>query len=592
MLQIIRSHMLGWFAKILVGFISLAFAIFGVESYLVSQGGDNALAKVNGEKITADEVTTAYNRLRNGLMNQYGKDFRITTDMQEKLHQEALQQLITREIIFQQAAKDGFKSSPLAVHSVVQHMPAFQQDGAFSPELFGYILNNLNYTQAGFFKDMSETLTISQLIDGITRTSFALPDEIVKAYLLAEQKRDFKFMVLSLAKAEAKIDVSQQEISSYYQSHTKQFQSEESVNVEYVELVIDDILARQVATEKEIQEYYNNNPEYFSTPARWQVAKMLVPLTTTADAKTVEDAQKRAKLIAQQLKAEAKTPAAATVAWVSPDKEHVDLVKQLAGKKVGDVTGIAREKEGLVVYKIVAQEERKVLPFEEVKDKVKTALLKHNAEQEFSAKSDQLAEIAFTSPDSLQPLSNALKLPIKQSTTFTQRGSKDSLGAFPKVVNAAFSDAVLQQSGNSEPIEVKNGQIVVLRIKQHNPVKTLGLAEVQAKITTMLKKQKALAAVKKEGENLLAELSAGKNADALVKAQNSIWQEKVQATRQESGLDRAILHLAFKQPAPEKAHAKFSGEALTNGDYAIVSVEKIHNADKNKLTEQERKVYA
>ena len=139
MLQIIRSHMLGWFAKILVGFISLAFAIFGIQSYLVDGHGDDTIAKVNGEKIHSNQLTTAYNRLRLNTLEQFGKGYRITTELQEKLRQQALQQIINQEVIYQHALKDGFMISPIAVNTSVQNMTGFQSDGQFSPELFSRV---------------------------------------------------------------------------------------------------------------------------------------------------------------------------------------------------------------------------------------------------------------------------------------------------------------------------------------------------------------------------------------------------------------------------------------------------------------------
>jgi LPS O-antigen subunit length determinant protein (WzzB/FepE family) len=72
MLQTFRSHLVGWFSKILIGLISIAFALFGIQYYLVGSRSNQSVVTVNGEKISPTQLTVAYNRNRNRLLNQYG----------------------------------------------------------------------------------------------------------------------------------------------------------------------------------------------------------------------------------------------------------------------------------------------------------------------------------------------------------------------------------------------------------------------------------------------------------------------------------------------------------------------------------------
>jgi peptidyl-prolyl cis-trans isomerase D len=587
MLQQFRNHLVGWFSKMLIGLISLAFALFGIQYYLVSSRADQSVATVNGDKISSADLTAAYNRNRNKLVNQYGADLRLTTDLQEQLRQQALNELVLREVIYQGASQAGFMSSPLSVQAVIEQMPAFQVDGKFSYERFQRLLYNLSYTNNSFYKDLSQTLTVSQLSDGITQTAFALPNEIDKAYEVAEQKRDFKYLLLPIEQFERDIKPSDAEIKAYYDAHSKDYQSEAQVSVEYVELTVDDIKSKQAVTDQEMQDFYQNNQAAFASPARWQVAKAIVPVAKDAKAAVVDEANARVKQLSEQLSKEEKLPSDVNKEWVVAAKDTTALVKLFATMKVGQVSEPQVNKEGFVVYKLLAMDAPKPQPLSAVATQVKEAVLKQKAEHEFTSRTDQLSELAFTHPDSLKPIAEALGLVIKTTGSFTRSGSQEGLGASPKFVSAAFSEEVMQSS-NSSPIDLGNGHIVILRIKSQQPAALLPLASVNDKIVAILKRQQAQIAVQKIATSTVEALRAGKDTQALFSAHQLKWQERLLATRQAPGLTRELVQLAFRQPAPKDKIAQYDSAAMSNGDHAIVSVEKVYPADVKKMVAEQR----
>lgn len=574
MLELFRKHLLGWFSKILIGLITIAFALFGIEYYLVGSHSDPSLATVNGQKITAGDLKAAYNRNRNKLLNQYGADLRLTPDLQEQLRQEALKELITRQVIYQGVSKAGFKTSPLSVQAVIEQMPAFQVEGKFSPDRFQRLLYNLSYTESSFYQDISHTLTVGQFNEGVTLSAFVLPNEIEKAYEMADQKRNFRYLVLPVAQFERDVKINDAEIKTYYDAHKKDYQSEAQVSVDYIDLSVDDVKAKQSLTQQEILDFYQNNQSAFASPARWQVAKVLVPVAIDAETKVINEAKSRVNSLTEQLK-QSKLPADAKTEWVVANKDSLDLVKLFSSMKVGDVSGPQPKKEGFTIYKLLALEAPKPQPLSAVETQVKEALLKQKAEHEFTTRTDELSELAFTHPDSLTPIAQAMNVPIKSTEFFTRRGSKEGMEASPKFVSAAFGNEVLQQGSNSAPVDVGNGHVVVLRLKSQKPAATLPLDAVKDKIVAILKRQQAQVAVGKLGSSLVEALRVGKDSQTIMSANQLKWQEKLMVSRQDSGISRELLQLAFHQPVSKGKGASYGSATLSNGDYAIVSVEKV-----------------
>lgn len=592
MLQHFRNHLVGWFSKILIGLISIAFALFGIQYYLVSNRTNPSIATVNGEKIGTSDLTAAYNRQRNQLLNQYGTSLRLTTELQEQLRQKALNDLILRTVIYQGVNKAGFVVSPLTLQGVIESMPAFQVDGQFSPERFQHVIYNLSYSENSFYQDMIRSLAISQFSEGVIQTAFALPNEIDQAYEIAEQKRDFKYLILPVKDFETEVSIKEDAIKSYYDAHKKEYQSEAQVSVDYVELDLESLKTKQKVTDAEIQDYYQNNQMAFASPMRWQVAKGVVPIETGAKEADIQSAKAQADLLATQFGQEKNLPSDVKSEWISPAKDNVDVVKVLTTMKVGQVSPVQQKTEGFVVYKLLAVQEAKPQPLSAVRTQVNDVILKQKAEHEYTALSDQLAELAFTHPDSLTPIAEALGVSVKSTGLFSRRGNQEGLEASPKIVSAAFSDEVLQQGSNSSPIDLGNGRLVVLRMKTSQPAEILALDKVKDKILAILKRQEAQVAMEKVSATMVEKLRSGNDAQDLLGAHHLSWKRQNNAGRQEKGINQEILQLAFRQPVTDqKKTAAYDSTALSDGDFAIVSVEKVIPAQVKSMTPEQRESF-
>ncbi len=591
MLQTFRNHLLGWFAKILIGLISLAFALFGIEYYLVNSRTNQSVATVNGKKITPAQLTMAYNRNRNQLMNQLGSKLKLSQERQELLRQQSLNDLITKEIVYQGAKKAGFVNSPLAFQAMVQQMPAFQVDGQFSYDRMQRVLYNLSYSEKNFYDEVSQAMIVGQLSDGVTQSAFALPGEIDRTYAVTEQKRDFQLMLLPLHQFEQAIKLNDAEIKAYYDAHHNQYLSEAKVSLDYVELNIESLKAKQQASDKEIQDYYQSNLSAFSTPARWQVAKAVVPLSAEPKEKELADAKARINLVADQLKQESTVPTDLKKEWVVASADTKDLVKLFSPMKVGEMTTPEQTSEGWVVYKVLAVETPRPQPLSVVSEKVKDALLKQKSEKDFTARADQLLELAFTHPDSLSEVAKALGVSIQSTEAFSRQGAKEGLASSPKVVSAAFSDEVLQQSSNSNPIDLGNGRIVVVRLKSSEPSRVMPLESVRENIVAVLKRQQAEKTMATLGESIVKSLREGKSINDVIQAHGLRWQGRSNVGYQDKSLAPELIQLAFRISAPKSKTQSYDGGPLLNGDYAVVGVEKVTLADPKNLSKDQREIF-
>ena len=138
MLQSIRDRAQGWIAWVIVGLISLTFALFGIDQYA---RGDKVetVAEVNGESITAPEFLTRYNRQKLRLQQQFG-DLYDQVIKDEELREQVLDALIESEQIRQWSNDHNLTISDQQLSIAIQSAQAFQQDGKFSQKLYEEIL--------------------------------------------------------------------------------------------------------------------------------------------------------------------------------------------------------------------------------------------------------------------------------------------------------------------------------------------------------------------------------------------------------------------------------------------------------------------
>lgn len=259
MMQSIHEKVKGWFATTMMAIIALTFALFGVESYLGNGTAKDIVAKVNGYEISAHQLTNAYQRLRQTLIAKNNTPLALNQTEQRKLKQQALQQLISAQVLANAAVKQGYRITPAQIDDVIMQLPDFQVNGKFSPERFQQILDTLGYTQATFLAELENSLLITQVQNGITISSFGLPNEATQSLNLLEQKRNISYAIIPSAQFLTSITVPDSAITAYYQQNQDQFKTPEKVSIQYIELSATELAKSIVIDQPQLEHYYQNN---------------------------------------------------------------------------------------------------------------------------------------------------------------------------------------------------------------------------------------------------------------------------------------------------------------------------------------------
>lgn len=587
MLQSIREHTQGWIAGIIISIIILTFALWGIHSYFVG-GTSNVVAVVNGVDITKEQLTVVYERLRRQMLVQYGSSNPNLSKDETTLKERALQSLIDVEVLKQASLDQGFLISNRQIDNYLESMPDFQVDGQFSVERFQEILSSTMMSTGEFLDVIKTSLQVDQPRLGIVLTSFALPEETSYTISLVNQEREFDYITMPLTYFLSQpISISTDKIKAYYDQHQADFMTPEQVNLEYVELSLKEVAAKIAPTEAMLKNFYNENINSYTHPMEWKLVSIEIPVTASASREEVAKIQRKAEEIAAAIndgadfsKYQREYPGTdLSKDWVALSQISSDLQKAVGDlTKAGDVSDLTRTSNGFAIVKAVEVKEPKVQSFDTVKDKVKEMYIRQHAEEKFAEMRDQLADMTYEHPNSLQVAAKNLGLEIKTTEFFAKDKAGKDISQVKKVRDTAFSNDVLNLQNNSDVIQLNPESVVVIRVKSHVASALLPLSSVSRQIEEKLKLQEAEVRAKTFAHDFMTKLQTGENPQTLAAAHHFVWNKTGYLGRYSTKVDSAILDTAFRlaNPARNQDKTVYGMTRLPNG-YAIVALKAVRD---------------
>lgn len=256
MLQTMRNNAQGMIAKIIMGFLILVFALWGVESIVSLGGGESAAIKVDGQKVSEAEVANAMAQQKANLQRQFGENFDEEMFNDKFLRQSAVEQIVEEKIAVVRAQKLGLKASKRMIDDQIVAIPAFQEEGRFSKEQFQTVLSLNGLTPLGFRAKLAEESAVNQAQAGFALSSFATPFDAKLLGALEQEQRTFRFTEVKGRDWEAKAEVTDAEITQAYEASKDQLRIPEQVSVRYIELSLADMLAKQSVSAEELDAAY------------------------------------------------------------------------------------------------------------------------------------------------------------------------------------------------------------------------------------------------------------------------------------------------------------------------------------------------
>ncbi len=566
MLSSIKNKTKGWLAYLIVGLITIPFALFGVNEYFT--GASNIIvASIDDDEISKEAFLAEFNpqkrRLQQKLAEQYNTDFDAV------LKQSIINQMIDKRLLNQLAEEMSHATSSSELNAIIQTNELFQEQGRFSLEKYKNLLRLNGYTAAEYESVRAKELTQNQIKYNLLDSAFMLPSQLERLQNLNDQQREFSYIKLNADDYTAKVNVDKKSVEDYYNNQKESFFAPEQAKIEFVELSLAQVAKTIKVTEDELFNFYEDEQARFTTEEERQAQHILLATEETANKVLglLNQGGDFAKLAAQYSQDEGSKDSAGDLGVFGRGVMVGAFEDSVFAMQEGQLSELVKSEFGYHIIKLNKIQAGSVKPFETVKSELTQLYTESKAQKDLYDLREQLANLAYET--NLEEVSNQMALETHTSDFFDKKETK--LDA--KIVAAAFSDVVLNKGENSEVLELDKDRFVVVRLKDKLAQRQKTFDEVKGEINTHLTRLLAKTFVDNIATQIAASAKAGDdNSVTQLLNKNSLkWQAAGWVKRDATEVDMAIVNKVFALSKP-KSESVFSAQSLDKRRALVINL--------------------
>jgi len=597
MLEVFRSKRNSFFVIVIFAVIILGFVFFGVAPS-GKQGGDEAsqvVATVNGSEITSGEYANVYQRQLDYYKNIFKDGFNDELLARLNLRDKALETLIERSLVLQEANRRKFKASREDIQARIMQYPVFQKDGVFDKKTYFTVLQQNRLKPAEFEESIGAEIITNKMQQSIV-AGVTLDDDEVKAAFDRENKQiKFEYAKIPSKSFEDKVKISAEKGRAFLKDNSALFMEPARVKAFYAYVDKDRFAADVKISEDELKAFYEKRKDTYATPKEVRASHILIrPDRGIEDKdKALASARKTAGVVLDKIKKGGDFAKLASEYSDDPGsaakggdlgyfglgmmvKPFEDAAFSL-GK--GEVSGLVETDYGYHIIKVVDIKGGKTPSFKELKSSIKKQLTVRRSEETARARMVELHKIFKSEGATLETIKKAAgERGIKTSQTgfFTESDTKVELVRAEKLRDTAFS----LPAGGVSGIVYMPGKLYIIKITERVDSHVPPYEKVAKKVAGILKREEALALASKKAEELRLAAASGKNLKRLMRKAGFKVETTDYVSLSSGFIPGAGIFVGDRTDLFEMAKGDIYKEAIEHGrDFYILKASKIKAAD-------------
>lgn len=520
MLDLIRSNTQSFGVKLAFGIIILVFVFWGIGS-ITDTGSINVVAMVNGQPLTFQQFELAYRNAEEAANRQTPGRKWSDVDRQQ-LGRQVFQNLVSEELIGQEAARNNFSVSPYELRVYVDGIPAFQgANGKFDPQVYKRVLAQQRQTAAQFEEGLRRQLLHDKMVRFLIGGYWVDSMEPRNRFNYLRQRRIVEYLYLSAKDEKISSKPSAEECTAYYDAHKAYFSVEKKSDIEYVAVDPLKLIKAESLSTEEVEKWYKTHSSQFIEPKKANVSHILVPLAQDAQPDAVSAAQAIMNEIQKKL-AEGKSfaeladkqngPQAAgkggDLGWIEPGATVPEFEKAVFSAAKGQIVGPVRTQFGLHLIQVNDIKEGRQKSFSEVESDIRKNIASEKGKAEVSNVLDALIEDNILG----KPLEKSAEqhgLKSEKTGLLTQQEMAERLGLKTDAIDTIMSTPAGHPVDT--PIEAGDRYLVV-RVLTVNPASYKSFSDVRDEVEHLITNEKAVDAARSRLEAVLKTAGNGELA--------------------------------------------------------------------------------
>ncbi len=571
--------------QIILAIIMVPFALFGVDSYLRGSNAEDAIARVGGEKILRQEYDNSMRDQTERLRGMLGRSFDPAMFDNNEVRGQVLDGLVNQRLLKVKGQSLNFVATTAQMQKTISEIPAFQEDGKFSPKRYEETLRAQGMSTLMFEQRLRQDLSLQPMQDALSGSHIVSATQTQRWMQLNEQQREVAVALLTNQSLQAQINIDDATAKAQYEKNAANYQSPEQVKLEYFILGQAGIASQQSIDAAAVKAAYDARGKEFATAEERQASHILVGLTKDGKPVDRDAAKKKAEDIfakvqadpskfSELAKANSDDPGSKDQggdlgffgrgAMVKPFEDAVYTMKK------DEIRGPIASDFGFHVIRLTNVKGGEVPAFDSIKGKIEQDLKNQAAQQKFAESAQKFQDKVFEQSDTFKSITEDTKIPAVTSQLLTRSQVQAIAMGNTKMTQAIFSQSALTSKKNTEAVEIAPNTLMSARVLEHKPAATRPYEEVKAEVIAELKRKGAADLAKKVGEEKLPQVRAGQEQAAGVQftAPSTITR-----AQRAPGISEDLVKAIFAAPA-DKLPAVIGG-ASDQGGYAFVRVTKV-----------------
>lgn len=598
MLRSMREGVKGPAGKVLLGIIIVPFVFIGGMELFTGDNEDSVLS-IDGENVSRNEFAQEFNAVRNEVASRMGSNVNPDLLTEERLTPMVMERLTQRKLL-QQLGSAGQMELPAAgINQTIVQSEQFQVDGKFSEERYRQVLSLSYMTESGHRSSIEEYIRAGQLQNGLLRSGFGVDSQGALLKAVVTERRDVNLVKLAVASNTADVNVSEEQLQLRYDEKKSQYMTELLVDAEYLVLDIRDLY--EPVSEEALLEEYELEKSLFESIERRNVSHILLEATDDSTSDQVKQ-----ELVTIKARIEAGETFASLAKEFSQDTGSagdggsLGLIEQdetfpasfesaAFSLAVNEVSDVIETDSGFHLITVSEIERDEIESFDDRKSFIEQILQQRAASKEFVTKLEQLAEETFNAADLKEP-ADILGLTLQSKASVARNGvseTGDDTKVFSNtsVLTALFSDELLIQGLNSEPIEIGDSKAVVVRTAASYEPRQKTLDEVRARLVAELKLEAVQARLQETVDKLASNVNESTTFAEASAALNLEPKLDLALMRNSTEVDTGLLKDLFQLPRSStgKAVQQF---VAANGDHYAYQFLEVGSTDIAELSDE------
>ena len=513
-------------------FLWLVIAAFIILYIPAFQKGQDAgtpgetVVSVGGLPISVAEVQRAYSRQRQVYERMYQGRLNEAMLRQLGLEEQVLDSLVGDRLVELEAKRLGITVSDDAVARAIATAPEFQDNGRFiGTDEIRRRLDLQGMSEEQFADSLRRKLLRDGLEDLVASAATVSDAEVDRELVRRSEQVKLEYVLADAARFRAQSQPTDAEVRARFEAQKDAYRIAEKRVVSYVLLDREALRPKLVVADRDSELYYQDHREEFRQEEQACASHILVKVKQgeAGEGHPDAEAQKIAQGLLEQVKAGGDFAALAKkssedqgsaqnggdLGCFGPGRMVPQFDDAVFAMQPGQISDPVKSSFGYHVIRLASKKEATVLPFAQVKERIRAAVLDRKMSELGEQKAQALSD-ALSHGKALEDAAKAEGLTVQKSAPFA-RGETPPALASPTLVARVFE--MKRGQTEKEGFSLPQGAAFI-SLADVQPARAAELKDVQDKVKADLAEERAF----DEARSLAASVKSKAESAGLEKA--------------------------------------------------------------------------